>query len=197
MRFCAEIKRPNNTAIKKVFFICSSIPLALSVHEPLTLVTSKIRLLSFYRNEVKSRQEVVLKAHKDCYCAFCKTPRRIFNKKMLSFSNYFQAFGLAAVTSYLFWQELDPRGLIIAIFFLILIEITHLVRSWVAVSCPHCGFDPALYIRNQAAACERVKGHLARRQEDPDVWLARKPPLRFAHRIIPSKNKKSTREIVA
>jgi hypothetical protein len=126
-----------------------------------------------------------------CYCAFCRMPRKVYRKNSLSLINFIQAVGIAASLSYVFWQELDPRALVVFVLSLMVIEIAILARRRYASECPHCGFDPLLYLRDQLKACEKVKNHLEARKEDPDVWLARKPPIR-----LPGRKKKSSREII-
>lgn len=138
----------------------------------------------------------------NCYCAFCKTPRRIYRKQNMQAINYIQAISLAAILSFIFWQRLDPRSLVLFVISLMLIEASVLLRRRMDVTCPQCGFDAHLYLKNQEAACEKVKKHLALRLEDPDVWLGKRPPLKMAKRAATSetlkrKAGKSTREIVA
>ena len=73
------------------------------------------------------------------------------------------------------------------------IEIGVVAGARFDLTCPHCGFDPVLYAKNKDLACIKVKKCIDLRQNDPDVWLARRPPLRFAKR---KKKVDSTREIV-
>ena len=127
-----------------------------------------------------------------CYCAFCRNPRRVYRKQSLSFVNFLQALGIALSASYLFWRELNAKALLIFAIALMSLEIIIIIRTRIDSTCPHCGFDPVLYVRNREAACVKVKKYIELRQNDPDVWLARKPPLRFTKR----KKKTSTHEIV-
>jgi hypothetical protein len=128
-----------------------------------------------------------------CYCAFCRNPRTIYRKAGSNLKNAGQAFALAFLTTFLFWGRVEPKGLLLFVGWLIVIETVIHFRARMEVACPHCGFDPVLYIRNKEAACEKVKRHIVARQSDPDVWLARKPPLRFAKR---KRKGNSTRELV-
>jgi hypothetical protein len=128
-----------------------------------------------------------------CYCAFCRNPRTISRRKSFSFMNFLQALGIALSLSYLFWQGLNPKALPIFVVVLMLLEIAVLIRARFELTCPHCGFDPVLYAKNKDAACSKVKKYIELRQNDPDVWLARRPPLRFGKR---KKKVDSTREIV-
>ncbi|MCC6278567.1 MAG: hypothetical protein IT289_11695 [Oligoflexia bacterium] len=126
------------------------------------------------------------------YCAFCRLPRSIYRKKGVNWVNVLQALGLACGSSYLIWRELDPRAMIIFVGSLAVMEIFILLRTRSEIECPHCGFDPVLYKRDPAKACEKVKLSIEARKEDPNVWLARRPPLR-----LPKRKRSSTREIVA
>jgi hypothetical protein len=129
-----------------------------------------------------------------CYCAFCRIPRRVYSKQSLSPGNVAQAVVFAAVSSLLFWQRIDPKGILLLIMAVAVIEAGILFRRRWSLACPHCGFDPIVYKRSPALACERVKMHIQARQDDPDVWLARKPPLKVSS--SKRKNKNSTRELV-
>lgn len=92
------------------------------------------------------------------------------------------------------WGSFDSKGLIIFVFSLIFFEALFLVKSRLSVECIHCGFDPHLYLRDRGLACEKVRVHLAKRIDDPDVWLARKAPIHLPKRSRP---KKSKYEVVA
>jgi hypothetical protein len=128
----------------------------------------------------------------DCFCAFCKTPRKVYRKKSLSLINYIQALSLSGVLSLVFWRSFDAKALLVFAMSLMFIEGFILFRRRSDVECPHCGFDPHLYLKNQSAACEKVKKHLEVRSLDPDVWLGKRPPLRFSKKS----SKNSTKEIV-
>jgi hypothetical protein len=108
--------------------------------------------------------------------------------------NILQAFGIALASSYIFWREVNPKAFIIFVVVLMVSESLIIFRRRMEMECPHCGFDPVLYVKNPEAACLKVKSKIELRQSDPDVWLARRPPLRFAKK---RKKKNSTREIVA
>jgi hypothetical protein len=107
--------------------------------------------------------------------------------------NFVQALGIASLLSFAFWQGFNAKALPLFVGALMLIEMAILVRARFELSCPHCGFDPVLYAKNKDVACSKVKKYIELRQNDPDVWLARRPPLRFGKR---KKKVDSTREIV-
>ena len=105
--------------------------------------------------------------------------------------NYLQALGLGLIATYACWREFNPKGLVFVVFAMIVIEGAIFARRRIDLPCPHCGFDPVLYAKNKEAACEAVKKHIESRQHDPDVWLARKPPIKISRR-----KKNSSREII-
>ncbi len=135
-------------------------------------------------------------SYRECYCAFCKTPRKLFVQKKLNMFNYIQAFCLAGFASFLFWGEIDAKALVIFFIALLGIECAILIVRRLNVPCPHCGFDAYLYSKNKELASSQVKKHLEIRQLDPNVWLGRKPPLQFAKKTIKKNSGKSTKEIV-
>ncbi len=128
-----------------------------------------------------------------CYCAFCRNPRTIYRKSGSSGVNVLQAGGVSLLCTFLFWEKLDPRALLIFVVCLMILEVVIHFRTRSEIACPHCGFDPVLYLKNKDAACAKVKVHIAARQNDPNVWLARRPPLRFSKK---KKSPHSTRELV-
>jgi hypothetical protein len=135
------------------------------------------------------------KSEINCYCAFCRTPRKIFRKKTLTTVNFIQALLISSFLTWLFWRKLEVKGLFIFIATLAVLEMSILWRSRLAVECPECGFDAYLYGRSKQAACEKVKAHLLNRQNDPDVWLARRAPLNLPTQKKPLK-RGSTRELI-
>ena len=130
----------------------------------------------------------------ECYCALCRNKRTVYAKRSLSLVNYLLAAAFTVALTWLLWHQADARGLLIYIGAIAIAEIFILLRRRTGLACPHCGFDPVLYSRNQATARDLVIKHLETRQEDPNVWLARRPPIRGTSRR--KKNKDSTREII-
>jgi hypothetical protein len=117
----------------------------------------------------------MIKRSQRCYCAFCRSHRRIYRKRHVSLVD----IGLAALASFLLssliWQDFDPRAIVFFAFGLGLAEIAVLLRWRMSIACPRCGFDPVLYKRNPEAAVQRVQRHRLRDAEDPmSVFLS--PP---------------------
>lgn len=100
------------------------------------------------------------------YCAFCKSPKMFFDRKHLSFGHVFLALIVAICINYLITLELSPSFLLIFAVNLIIGEICLQTRWRLFLICQKCGFDPVLYMKNKALACEKVKAKLADRKKD-------------------------------
>lgn len=74
---------------------------------------------------------------------------------------------------YLIFHELHVLSFVLFIVFLMLSEMFVQIRWRMAMVCKSCGFDPVLYIKNQALAVAKVKVHLDKRKNDPANLLAR------------------------
>lgn len=109
----------------------------------------------------------------NCYCAFCKSPRRIYRKKNISLVNVL-ASGLASVViMFALWQEYDPRVMIVVVICLAVAEIFVKIRWRLSVVCRQCGFDPILYVKEPELAAKKVKEQLDVRKADANYLLAK------------------------
>lgn len=77
------------------------------------------------------------------------------------------------------WQAFDPRVIIFFIVGLSLAELFVQLRWRLSLTCPHCGFDPMLYLRKPDAAAEKVKLFYEKRTRDPDFYLSGSPLLKL------------------
>lgn len=112
------------------------------------------------------------KAH-NCYCAFCKSPRRISRKKNISFMNVIAA-GLASMVLMLaLWQQFDPRVIIVFVVCLAVAEVFVKLRWRLSLVCRQCGFDPVLYKRQPDMAAQKVKMQLDLRKQGAQYLLAK------------------------
>ena len=114
-------------------------------------------------------------SHKDCYCAFCKSERRVYLKKNISWLDTLGSALGALVVTFIVFQEVDPRGIFIFLAFLIIGEVFVKIRWRMSMTCRHCGFDPLLYLKDKELASNKVKAFLDKRKEDPTMLL--RPPL--------------------
>lgn len=68
---------------------------------------------------------------------------------------------------YAIWGRVEPRVLAVWAFLLGLSETLVLMRWRISVACPHCGFDPVLYMKSPAAASQKVKEHIEKLEKSP------------------------------
>lgn len=112
-----------------------------------------------------------------CYCAFCKTPRRIYAKKHIDLTNVALAGAFSALATLAGWGSLDPQGLMILGLSLICAEMFVYLRWRMNLVCHLCGFDPITYKRSPAAAKEQVKRFYEEQVNNPEFWLTKSPLL--------------------
>ncbi|QDK37413.1 hypothetical protein [Bdellovibrio sp. NC01] len=115
----------------------------------------------------------LFQAKNNCYCAFCKTPRRIYRKKNISVMNVVASAMAAIVLMFAIWQEFDPRAIIAFVVCLAISETFVQIRWRLSVVCRTCGFDPILYTKDPEAAATKVRAQLDMRKEDPKYLLAK------------------------
>jgi hypothetical protein len=120
---------------------------------------------------------VLFSSRKDCYCAFCRSPRKVYLKKNIGLMDILGAALGSAVAMLAIFQEFDPRALLIFVAFLAVAETFVQIRWRLMMVCRHCGFDPVLYLKDSSVAAAKVKMRLERRKEDPATLLSR--PLRL------------------
>ncbi len=109
----------------------------------------------------------------NCYCAFCKSPRRIYRKKNISFLNIIGSALAGVVFMFALWQQYDPRAIIAFVVCLAISEVFVKIRWRLSVVCRQCGFDPVLYLKDPEAAAAKVKDQLVVRQQDPKYLLSK------------------------
>lgn len=131
------------------------------------------------------------KNHREkCFCAFCKSPRYIYKKKSVNLFNIFSSLLMAVAAMFIIWQGFNPQVIFLFVFFLVSSEILIQFRWRLNIVCPHCGFDPSLYLKDHERAAEKVKLHLEKRKNDPETIF--KPALN-----IPVQRKKEVSEFEA
>lgn len=88
--------------------------------------------------------------------------------------DYVMAGVCALIAMIVFFRDLDPRIFIFYILFVAIGEVFVQVRWRLSIVCPHCGFDPVLYLKQPEKAAEKVTRKLEARRNDPNKLLARK-----------------------
>lgn len=115
--------------------------------------------------------------HKQCFCAFCKSERRIYAKKHVSLTNVVASSFLATALSFAYFGVPDPRGLVLFCLFIGVAEIFVYARWRMSMSCSLCGFDPVIYKRSLESAAQKVRLFYEEKSKDPQFYLSRSPLL--------------------
>lgn len=116
------------------------------------------------------------------YCAFCKSPRRVYLKKHVDLTNVVAGMLLSAAATLAYWGEVDPRGIMMFCLIMGLSEFFVYLRWRVAVVCKLCGFDPVVYKRSPAKAAGLVREFFEQRIDNPSFQLSKSPLLELQRR---------------
>lgn len=115
------------------------------------------------------------KTSKRCFCAFCRSQRKIYLKKHIGAADVVLAGFTALLLSQIVFQDFDPRAVIFFAACLAVAELFIMLRWRLSVICNKCGFDPYLYKRSPELAARRVKEYMESRKDDP-ISIFSPPP---------------------
>lgn len=107
------------------------------------------------------------KSSKDCFCALCRSPRKLRYSRYLSGQHYFQILILTVVFSagsfpWLGWRGIASLPLIWGVF-----ESIHKSLYRKDLKCPYCGFDPKWYKKDIKLARQKVEEFLKQNPGSP------------------------------
>ena len=128
---------------------------------------------------------LMIQQRKSCYCAFCKTQRKVYSSKHLNMFGIVGLVLLSYVLSYVIWDSPDSRGLITLGLMLFTAELFCQLRWRQSMICKNCGFDPVIYVRDPSLAGEKIKEFIHLRSESPQFLL--KPALNLPVRRVSQK----------
>ena len=120
------------------------------------------------------------------FCPLCTSPRHarmIPNpyRAILIFRVLLTAGFLALIASpWLAW-----KGVVVVFPLWVGFEMIYRMKARQDIECPHCGFDPYLYLSDREQANVRVKEHFRRRYEEAGV------PLPEAAKVPPPNSRRS------
>lgn len=126
------------------------------------------------------------------YCAFCKSPRRVYLKKHISLTNVAGAILLSLGISYAIYGRPDPSLLGIFCFFTVVGEIFVYSRWRASLVCRLCGFDPVVYKRSPEEASKQVRAFFEEQIEKPGFILSKSPLLELRRRMHEQERRKQT-----
>ena len=118
----------------------------------------------------------------NCFCAFCKTPKKVYKRKRLSLVEVVALSMLSLLITSVVWEHLDPRGLVILILMVSMCEFFIRLRWRYSTICNNCGFDPVIYVKDAAQAAATVQKFLDQRKGNPDYLL--KPTINLPVRKV-------------
>lgn len=110
---------------------------------------------------------------KDVFCAFCKSPRKIYSEKHIGGVLLTLSLLITLGISYVIWETLDIRSFAIFALSVLIIETTMQLRWRKSLICKECAFDPILYKRSTQLASEKVRIRLENRKNDPAAVFAK------------------------
>ncbi|MCB9026839.1 MAG: hypothetical protein H6625_11010 [Bdellovibrionaceae bacterium] len=91
---------------------------------------------------------------------------------------------------FIIWQTFEPVVLVFFVIYLAIAEVFIQIRWRLSVVCPHCSFDPVIYIKNPELACQKVKNRLDLRKDSGDLLLSSNDPFKnLPKRKFPSQKK--------
>ena len=117
------------------------------------------------------------------FCAFCKSPRKLYVKKHVDLTNVLGVILVALVLTYALYGGPDPRGVFMFGIMILAGEIFIYLRWRNSVVCRMCGFDPVIYKRSPARASELVRQFFDEQASNPAFWMSKSPLLDLHRRI--------------
>ena len=111
---------------------------------------------------------------KDCFCALCRSPRKLRYPRHLSSINYFQILIVATGMGAAVFPWFGLKSVAILPVFWVLFESVHKSLYRKELKCPFCGFDPTWYKKDVNLARRKVEEFLKPNPESP-VFRRRSP----------------------
>ena len=108
------------------------------------------------------------KSHtRDCFCALCRTPRKLRYTRSIQSRHYFQILVLTLVAA----AGLSPwfawKGVISLPIIWIIFDSSYKSLYRKDLKCPYCGFDPAWYKKDVNFTRQKVEEFLKANPESP------------------------------
>lgn len=104
---------------------------------------------------------------KECFCALCRSPRKLRYSRHLSRMNYAQILVLTLVFSFVTFPWLAWKGALSLPIIWGLFESIHKSLYRKDLKCPYCGFDPKWYKKDVKLARQKVEEFLKQNPDSP------------------------------
>ena len=111
------------------------------------------------------------KNQKDCFCALCRSPRKLRYSRHLTKLHYGQILVLTLGFAYATFPWLSWKGGMALPIIWGLFESIHKSLYRKDLKCPYCGFDPKWYKKDVKLARQKVEEFL---KQNPDSPVLRK-----------------------
>lgn len=115
---------------------------------------------------------VLFSTREKCYCAFCRSPKRIYSHRRLGVKHSLICIFASLLVMMALFQSFHAFVFFVIPISLIVCDVFLQMRWRMAVVCKRCGFDPVLYVKDAPQAAERVRTFLEKRRQDPTMILA-------------------------
>jgi hypothetical protein len=111
------------------------------------------------------------KSSKECFCALCRSPRKLRYSRHLGGLHYGQILVLTLVVTAGLYPWLSWKGAMSLPIVWGLFESIHKSLYRKDLMCPYCGFDPKWYKKDVKLARQKVEEFL---KQNPDTPVLRK-----------------------
>jgi hypothetical protein len=109
----------------------------------------------------------------DCFCALCRSPRKLRYSRHLGKVHYGQIFVLTLVFVFITYPFLAWKGVVSLPIIWGLFESIHKSLYRRDLKCPYCGFDPKWYKKDVKLARQKVEEFLKQNPDSPVLRRAR------------------------
>jgi hypothetical protein len=114
------------------------------------------------------------KSHvRDCFCALCRSPRKLRYSRSLKSGHYFQILVLTLVVTAATFPWLTWKGSLSLPIIWIIFDYSYKSLYRKDLKCPYCGFDPAWYKKDVKFARQKVEEFLKNNPDSPILQRTR------------------------
>lgn len=82
---------------------------------------------------------------------------------------------LAFLQMWVLWAEVNPKAIVFFVMNMTVCEVFLQIRWRLSLVCPHCQFDPLLYLKSPEKAAARIRQHFEKLQDSPKYLLGYHP----------------------
>lgn len=125
----------------------------------------------FSRNPMKSAWAQKPKHYWSFFCPVCRANRKMTQAPSPTLFHYFQIGLTAIVFTLLTWNWFSWKGMVSFFPLWIFFEVVYRSRVRIAVGCPHCGFDPFLYMTHSDWARDEMEVHWRKKFQEKGIVL--------------------------